>query len=121
MSERKPWTTRELAWLRENAARLTVAQAAHDLGRTPSAVKAFARRYGVALQADAAPPARRKAEAAAPEALSEAQLDAVFVQSALPAGVLALRYGVRISRVYAARRAAREKRPQGAKRGRRAA
>lgn len=121
MSARKPWTTRELAWLRENAARRTVVQAAHDLGRTPSAVKAFAKRYGVALKADAAPQARRKAEAAAPEVLSETQLDAVFVQSALPAGVLALRYGVRISRVYAARRAAREKRPQGARRGRRAA
>lgn len=112
MNERKPWTTRELAFLREHALQMPSHEIARLLQRTPAAVRSFARTHGVALghKPQAAPEPLPASKRPSPQQLVELKrdpyaLDRLLAARGASAHVMAIRYDVPLRRVYEARRA----------------
>lgn len=111
------WTTRELAHVREFVPRTGVHAVAVALGRSDGAVRSFAAKYGI-RPPPAPSPSGAKPGSKAPKSRMHAGAGATDIERlwagmpmkravaelGLPAGVLALHYGVPISRIWALRR-----------------
>lgn len=113
----QPWTTAELAHVREYCPLVGARAVAVVLGRSERAVRQFAYRHGIAVNEPPRPKGTQKpapkisADADASDICKLHHCDLTVEQAALrlylPAGILAIHYDVPISKIWEIRRAAK--------------